>query len=286
MGRAIARVVWVFLLARAATVRTLRAMLAWHVTHALSDRRVVATEAADLRVVARTVIEAGGAGLLAFRASDNHVHTLFAGDRASAGSFARDVANALHNRLDLPVPFEPTDIRPIRAQGHLGSTFRYVLGNAENHGAAHDRLFEASNLPDLLGMRSIGALTRVRVRAMLPRVDRAFLLALLGIDALAPAFDPALLVEAACAAAALPSLATRTPAAVAARIAAMHVAAPHLSPRESDALLEVPSRTGRRLRGQPRDEALIVAIGLQIDLRLRLGVIAPDAPFLAVARGR
>ncbi len=258
-------------------------MLAWHVTHALSDRRVVASCPEDLRVVARTVLAAVGDELLAFRASDNHVHTVFAGGRAAAGAFARAVANALHNRLQLPVPFEPTDFRPIRVQGHLQNAFGYVLGNAAHHGATHDRFFEASNLPDLLGLRSLGAASRARVRAMLPRVDRAALLALFGVDALTPAFAPDLLIEATCAAAALPSLVSLRPEAVAARIAAMHVATPHLPIAAVDALLAVSTRTGRRFRSEPRDEALIVAIGLQIDLRLRLGMIPADAPFLARA---
>jgi hypothetical protein len=260
-------------------------MLAWHVTHALSDRRVVAACPEDLRVVARTVLAAGGDALLAFRASDNHVHTVLAGGRAEAGVFARAVANALHNRLRLPVPFEPTDFRPIRVQGHLQNAFAYVLGNAAHHGATHDRFFEASNLPDLLGLRSLGAASRTRVRAMLPRVDRAVLLGVLGVDALTPAFAPDLLVAATCAAAALPSLVSLRPEAVTARIAAMHVATPHLPIVALDELLEVSTRTGRRLRSEPRDEALILAIGLQIDLRLRLGVIAADAPFLAVVGG-
>ncbi|MDP2307199.1 MAG: hypothetical protein Q8P18_14330 [Pseudomonadota bacterium] len=256
-------------------------MLAWHITHALCDRRVIATEPAELRVLARTVIEAGGDALLAFRGSDNHVHSVFAGERAAAGGFARHVASALHHRLRLVVPFEPTDVRPIRTQGHLGNSFEYVLGNAEHHGAAHDRLFEASNLPDLLGLRAIGAATRARVRAMLPRVDRALLLRLLGVDALEAAFAPDHLVAAACAAAAIPTLRSRSPEAVAARIASLHVGAPHLTARELEALLGIPERTARRLRASAVDPALLIAIGLQMDLRRKLGIIVSDAPFLA-----
>lgn len=160
-------------------------MLAWHVTHALSDRRVLAARPEELRLVARTVLAAGGDDLLAFRASDNHVHTLFAGDRAAEGAFARDTANALHNRLRLPVPFEPTDSAPFARTATSGT--RSPTFSATPSTASHDPLFEASNLPDLLGLRSLGAASRARVRAMLPRVDRAALLALLGVDALAPA---------------------------------------------------------------------------------------------------
>lgn len=256
-------------------------MLAWHVTHALSDRRVLASSPGELRVIARTVIEAGGDALLAFRGSDNHVHSVFAGDRAAAGRFGRHVATALHHRLRPPVPFEPTDFRPIRTQGHLVNCFDYVLGNAEHHGAAHDRLFEASNLPDLLGLRSLGAATRARVRAMLPRVDRARLLGLLGVDTLAPSFAPEHLVAAACAATAIATLNSRSPDAMAARVAALHAGAPHLSVQELVALLGIPARTARRLRAEPAEPALLTAIGLQIDLRRSLGIVAADAPFLA-----
>jgi hypothetical protein len=259
---------------------TSAAMLAWHVTHALSDRRVVASAPEELRVVARTVIEAGGDALLAFRASDNHVHSVFAGDRAAAGRFGRHVATALHHRLRLPVAFEPTGFRPIRTQGHLVNTFDYVLGNAEHHGAAHDPLFEASNLPDLLGLRSIGAATRARVRAMLPRVDRARLLGLLGVDTLGPAFAPEHLVGAACAAAAIATLESRSPEALVARIAALHAGVPHLPVTGLDTLLGIPERTARRLRAHRPDPALVTAIGLQMGLRRTLGLVAPDAPFL------
>ncbi len=256
--------------------------LGWHVVHALEERRVLATAAAALRVVARTVLEAGGEALLCFRGSDNHLHSVLLADRVRAGAFARTVANTLWHRLRLPVPFEPARIRPIRDQAHLRNTFDYVLGNAEHHGAPHDPLFEASNLPDLLGLRECGAVTRATVRAALPRIARPDLLKLLGVDELAGRFAPEHLVEATCAAVLLGSLGGRRAEVVAARTAAVHVAAPHLAPGQVDALLGLSDRSGARMRALapgPVSNPIATAIRLQMDLRARKNIVAMTAPF-------
>lgn len=253
--------------------------LGWQVIHALSDRRVLATGSADLRALARIVIAAAGDALLAFRASDNHLHTSLLCDRAEAGAYARRVSHGLRAVLPRGVSFEPTQIREIRNQGHLAAQFSYVLGNAEHHNSKHDPWFEASNLPDLLGLRPLAARSRAVVRSALPRVDRGELLGLLGVDALEPSFEPDLLPDAAAAAMALPDVSGRTPDAVAARVAAAHLAARHLSPGEVDRLLGIPPRTGARLRAMLPESSLIRAIGLQIDLRRRRPAIAPDAAF-------
>lgn len=268
-------------LPRENSVHNLRRMpLAWHVIHALDDRRVLASSAEELRIVARTVLVAGGGALLCFRGSDNHLHSVLVTDRSTAGVFGRSVANALHHRLRLPVPFEPTRFRPVHDQAHLRNVFGYVLGNAEHHGTVHDPFFEASNLPDLLGLRELGALTRTCVRTALPRVDRPRLLDLLGVEALAPRFAPEHLVAASCAAVALPTLESRTPEAMAARIAAVHVTANSpLLAKEIEALLGVSARTGARLRSATADAALVAAIGLQMDLRARKNIAALTAPF-------
>ncbi|MDP2304927.1 MAG: hypothetical protein Q8P18_02755 [Pseudomonadota bacterium] len=256
-----------------------RMPLAWQVIHALDDRRVLATSPAELRALARTVLDAGGDALLCFRAADNHLHSVLLADRATVGVFGRLVANTLHHRLRLPVPFEPTRFRPVHDQGHLRSVFGYVLGNAEHHGAGHDPFFEASNLPDLLGLREVGAATRTRVRAALPRVDRAALLTLLGVDALAPRFAAEHLLASACAVAGLPSLEQRTSEALAARIAAAHLAARHVSAHDLEAILHVSARTGARLRAAAANPALVTGIALQMDLRARKNIAALTAPY-------
>jgi hypothetical protein len=266
-------------------VHNLRRMpLAWHIIHALDDRRVLASSAERLRIVARTVLEAGAGALLCFRGSDNHLHSVLLADRAAAGVFGQFVANALHHRLGLLVPFEPTRFRPVHDQAHLTNAFGYVLGNAEHHGTVHDPFFEASNLPDLLGLRELGAVTRTCVRNTLPRVDRPRLLGLLGVEALAPRFAPEHLVASACAAVALPSLQSRTAEAMAARIAAVHMAAAHVATRpvlarEVEALLGLSARTGARLRSNTPDPTLVAAIGLQMDLRARKNIVGLTAAF-------
>lgn len=252
--------------------------LGWQVIHALEDRRVLATTPAELRRLARVVVEAAGDTLLAFRASDNHVHASLLCDRAQAGAYARRVSNTLAV-LPYGAGLEPTHIREIRNQGHLAAQFTYVLGNAEHHGATHDPWFEASNLPDLLGMRGLAVRSRAVLRKALPRVGRAELLALLGVEGLEPTFDPALLSEAAAAAVAVPDLVGRTPDVVAARVAAAHLAIAHLGVHDADALLGVPARTGVRLRATPPRPGLVRAIGLQIDLRRRRPAAGGSDPF-------
>lgn len=262
------------------TVLNLRRMsLAWQIIHALEDRRVIATGPEQLRVIARTVLEEGGDALVCFRGSDNHVHTILLADRERAGVFGRNVANALHHRLRLPVAFEPTRFRPVHDQQHLYKVFGYVLANAEHHGTSHDLHFEASNLPDLLGMRELGARSRARVRLALPRIDRAFLLGLLGVEDLTPTFAAEHLVQAACAATALPSLAARTAEALAARVAVTHLALGDLSAAAIDNLLGVSPRTGARLRAETPDPTLTMAIRLQMDLRVRKHIESLTAPF-------
>ena len=158
-------------------------MIAQHLMLRLADDRVLTPTTAASRAFARAVLDIGEAGgLLAFRAADTHAHVVLLGDRDAAGQIGRRLEVRLRWALDLPVPFSPLHIRSIASQAHLHNAFRYVLAQDLRHGTGHDPLHEASALPDLLGLRPRGTFLAAEVRAHLPRVQRADLLALLGAD--------------------------------------------------------------------------------------------------------
>jgi hypothetical protein len=56
------------------------------------------------------------------------------------------------------------------------------LTQIKRHGVTHlDPLLEATNLPDLLGLRSVGRYTAANVRRVLPRIQRGQLLEMLDL---------------------------------------------------------------------------------------------------------
>jgi hypothetical protein len=158
---------------------------------------------------------------------------------------------------------------PVRDQRHLRNTFRYVLRQEERHGIALDPLHEASNLPDLLRLRVIGAESQGWVRALLPRVDDALLRSMFGdpeLDREPTAQEvEGLLAAAAAAAVGLASCDGRTPWAVHARRAAVH--AGELSVGRSARALGIGASTARRLKRETPREDLVAAIRLQMRLR-------------------
>lgn len=233
--------------------------LGWHITARLRDDRVIASDAISRRVAATVVLRAGqGSRLMAFRVVDTHVHALLATPRAEAGRFATRALGSLVQALDLPVRFEPARLRPVEDQRHLRNAFDYVLRNHRHHDVAGDTWHDASNLPDLLGLRTVGAHTIPVVRALLPRVTRDDLLAHLGVRelGLGPA-SPEHLAAAALAASGARSLSGRSVESVAARVAAAHTG---LAAEETAAALGTTSRSIRRLRAAPPDRALVAAI--------------------------
>ncbi len=247
--------------------------LAWTITLRLTEDRVLLPGSAERRTWARVVLEqAREAGLLAFHGPDTHGHLLLACPRPLAGQVVREIEAALQAHLDLPVPFERARIRPVDDVWHLQNSLHYVLGQLARHGLRQDPAQEASNLPDLLGLRPLGAWTASNVRRHLPRVDRASLLEHLGADPEAPPPAPPDLdtwLEAARSAACVEDLASKRPEAVRARTALVQlVEAPTATLAEA---LGLHRRTIRRLRATPADAALSRAIGLQAALRAQEG---------------
>jgi hypothetical protein len=155
--------------------------IAHHIILRLADDRVMARNVAERRRLARCVLRVGrGYRLLAFRAADNHIHIEAACGELDARRFAWRAQLSMSRALRLPVSFARPRIKPIVDQAHLRSCFHYVLRQEDRHGLRSDRLFDASNLPDLLGMRLTGNYTCNNVGTLLPRVTKADIAAHLG----------------------------------------------------------------------------------------------------------
>lgn len=249
-----------------------RHALAYHVTMRLSDGRGIARNAATLRLAARLFVRHGmQRGLVAFRIADTHAHVLAASDRRTAGQLALYVESALRQALRLPAPFEPAHVRPISDSRHLGSAFRYVLRQEEHHGTQFDPAHDGSILPDLLGMRFIGAAPLLsRVRALLPRYTRSELVRAAGMvsfDADSAPVELALVPDAAAASLGLGSIHGGSAAHHRARLAAVHLLGSALSAARAAQLLGLSERSVERLRARAPECALLEAARLQLRWR-------------------
>lgn len=260
--------------------------IGFHVRTSLEDRRVIAPGVAERRALARAVLRIGrDYRLAAFRAPDDHLHMLPLCDRRQAGQLVRRVEIALQRCLALPVGFEPPYIKPLADQRHGYGTFRYIMRQDEHHGLEVDPWGEASNLPDLLGLRLLGGYTSFTVGQFFPRITEEELASRLGIRAaqlrepMRP--DRALedLAEAAAAAAALPDLRGRSAEVVAARQAAMVAVVPGVRASVLAKRLGVTPRVVQRQRALPHDPMLVEAVQRQLRLRgatTGLSATAPD----------
>lgn len=240
--------------------------IGFHANFALADRRVISLDVATHRRAALGVLRAARPfDLLAFRIADTHAHVLVAGP---ATEVVRRVKIALHQAVAPASGFGPTHYEPVLGQAHLDRAFHYVLRQATHHGFGHDPHAEASNLPDLLGLRTEGIWTAGPVRRWLPRVGRPTLLAILGVDELEARPVPVdVLADAALAAAGLFSLAGRGAEVVAARTAAIHAADRRAANGEVARALGISVRTLQALRAGVPDPSLVRAVQLQGDLR-------------------
>ncbi|MCK6502246.1 hypothetical protein L6R53_02390 [Myxococcota bacterium] len=257
--------------------------LAHQVILRLRDDRVIAPSVAARRALARAVAKAGQPfSLLVFRAADTHLHIVALCPAREAAELGRRAEIALVRALALPVGFNAAHVRPVNDQAHLRSLFFYVLGQERHHGTDLDPFHDASNLPDLLGMRLLAHHSLKTVRAALPRLRRADLLQPLGIDEL-PELPASwdLLAEAAAAAGGLPDLLGRSAEVVAARRAAVHAAREVLSGAETGRLLGVSDRAVTRLRGEEADKGLVQAVRRQLGVR----AARPEAAVMGVYEG-
>lgn len=226
----------------------------------------LANSTAGQRILARTVLARwADRGLLSFRAKGPHLDLLVTCSRPTAGLETRMTEMTLVKRLGLPIGFQRALIEPARDQWHLTNLFRLILKGGDEEA---DPLHEASNLPDLLALRVLGARTATNVRQWLPRIKRQELVAYLGMPDLGEdvfSFDH--LVTSTAAAAGLVDLTDRGVETVAALVALAAVAGSRLTTEQLGRLIGRSSRTARRLRTQRADGQLVRAIRLQMHLR-------------------
>ena len=243
-----------------------------HLILRLVDDRILTPTVADRRALARAVLGIGEPfGLILFSVAGTHSHLATLCGRRDAGRLARNLTNSLRRRLELPVSFEVCRIRPINDQAHLRTLPRYILENARKHGTDVDPFHEATNLPDLLGLRVLGAYTRELVKQRLPSLTRSELLACFGLKKLGEGGDLRRLAEAAAAAVGETSLKGRRPSIVRARAAAVRVALDAgARPAWLARQLGLSARGLREVAGRGAEHELTAAIRRQLWLRDRL----------------
>lgn len=243
--------------------------IGYHLISKLANGAVIAPTLAERRIVASIVLEQGRRGrVLCFNLPDTHLHLENLAQERESVELMRRIEISISKRLRLGVRFQPVHPEPIRSQSHLFNCFDYILKQQARHGLNWDPFHDASNLPDLLGLRTLGAHTVENVKRYLPRVDRRLLLSYLGIQELRPANGPLpLLREATLAASGLVNFERTGVRGRIARTAAVYVAGHGVSLQELASTLEVGQRTVSRLRREPLDESLVRAIQLQLALR-------------------
>lgn len=242
-------------------------VIAGHAVCQLANRQVIALGPKQLRSVAVGVLTVGRPfEMLAFKLADNHLHALVMGEEGEATEFGRRVEISLQRRLRPGVRFAHVHVTAVETHSHLTRTFRYIFRQESHHGTSVDPLFEASNLPDLLGMRTIGQWTAPHVKVRLPRVTREELLSFLPVR-LGGAPNLALLPDSAAAAAGLPHLGWRSCAGLEARVAAVRVADDWMGPRQAPRLVGMTSRACRRLREHQPSTKMVRAVIAQLQLQ-------------------
>jgi hypothetical protein len=246
--------------------------LGHHIRIRLQDDRVIATTAEQRRLVARVVLHHGlRYNLVAMALADSHLHMEAVCDRIAAGRFAHGIEASLRQRMRLPVAFVQYPPKPIRSHRHFRNTFKYILTQHQRHGLPIDLLFEASNVPDLLGLRLVGRYTLDNVRRWLPRVRRTELLQWLSLSEWEPADGPLDQLEAATLAAlCLDELRGSSQVVIKARRAMVEILGSRVSNQEVAQRLGVGPRTLRGLRRRPADPELVTAIRLQLGYRAKL----------------
>ena len=232
------------------------------------DDRVIAPSTREQRILARTVLSKGkDFGLLAFSVADTHLHLENMGPREESMEMARRIELSLGRKLANDPRFVKASLEDITDQYHLINTFTYILKQDRRHGLSLDPLRDASNLPDLLGLRLLGQYTATRVRQHLPRIQRAQLLECLGVQNLVPADGPPEhLIPAAAAAIGRSRLKGCSAEVTAARRAVIEIAGRSLGCIKLASLLGLHRTTVFRIKARPVDAKLVEAVRLQVAL--------------------
>jgi len=257
--------------------------IAWHVTARLRRNRVITSRDGDPKRLARLVLGKAQRArrdpqIMAFSVPDTHLHLLLGCDRQVAGIFVNHLLGGLVRDLELDNGFDRAWFGPVQTQRHLRSALSYVLRQHQRHETRHDPFREASNLPDLLGLRPLGAFTLSAIHRELPRLEPSGFAPFLG--AIRTGSHGKWLREAAAAAStvAVPDLDGRSRETVDARRAAVHWGQEQgLSIDWLASHLSLCPRSVQRLLLKPPDPALTRAIGLQIGLREAHAGVSPLA---------
>jgi len=258
--------------------------IAFHIVFRLADGRVVCRTPSQLRRVARSFVERDpGFRLTTFRVVGDHLHALVAvDDERAAAEFARRVEISIQNSLRPGVGFAPAHLTPVLTQRHLRHAFRYILGQEGHHGVELDPLHDGSNLPDLLGMRTIGLSTVGNVRSLLPRIGRADLVRelpspeVLEEERTIGLLDLPYLADAAAAAFGLPNIRGSKPEALIARIAAVNIGRRVASAALVARALGISAATVRRLSKLEVSDEVIDAVEAQTRVRAAAGIGAAN----------
>ena len=228
----------------------------------------LAATATKRRQLARIVLTVSkDFALLAFGLADNHLHLYPVEERGRTHELGRRLCIALSRGLAVAGGLFTSLIKPVADSSHAYKLFDYVLRQGMRHQLDSDPLLEATNVPDLLGLRPLGVRTALLVRRHLPRVARKQLLGLLGVESLEPADEPLdAVVEAGLAAAALTTLdggqASRQLRRAVAEVVGKRLPRPRLA-----RLLALQPRSLRRILSEAAPRELVQAIRLQLDLR-------------------
>jgi len=264
--------------------------IAHHVIMRSSDDRTVAVDTRELRRAARSLAERDPElGLVAFGGGGSHFHAIVVGTVEAVAEYARRVAISLNLALRPGSRFARYTVEPIRTRSHLIHALRYVWRQDDRHGRGIDRFREATNLPDLLGLRFLADFTIPRLRRLLPRWSRADILASLpdgkALDEKRPLrlTDMQDLPDAAAAVFALPSLRGNRPDAAVARAAGVQTALQHLTIGQTARLLGLSERTCRRLATKPVPRKVLAAVEGQ--LRIRAHARSEPRPLPEAASG-
>jgi len=248
--------------------------LGHHIRLRLINNAVLTSTPRGFRTIAQVVLEkARNHDLLSFGLADNHLHIITGAgcEERAAHELGRRVALSLRRRLTIDARFEKAYVKPILDAAHLRNAFTYPFRQDVRHGLSMDPTREASNAPDLVGARILGAYTVPNVMRALPRTPMRQLYGYFGVEKLEPADGPLeAIVPAARAAAGLHSLAGSTSEVFDARRAVIAVVGDRLDLGCLARLLGVSRRTVSLLKHRPAPARLVQATRLQIAIRSRV----------------
>lgn len=154
---------------------------AWHLTIRLDPKTSELSDPAECTRLAETILETGEPfGLVAFRVQESRLRALLVAPQPSVRDFARHLRLCLAHRMELGTDHGSVRVLEVTDAKQFYWQLLHVL-----RGVAlpeHDRAAEASNLPDLLNLRTAGRYTKIRLRRLLPDLDPVSLWSLMSKD--------------------------------------------------------------------------------------------------------